>query len=131
MSRLSLLSQRREDHQDLVSGIAGGEAELAGPTACDLPAEPGIEVFESHSAAGREMELLKAHLVSGHLPEPMHESRPHASTAVCKLGLQMVNGPPMSDQGIGIAAEDDPSRKAAVDAGQQQPTTLRVEAGSE
>jgi hypothetical protein len=67
-----LLSQRHQDHQDLVSGVAGGESELARPTACYLPAEPGVEAFESHSAAGREMELLKAHLVTGHLPEPMH-----------------------------------------------------------
>jgi hypothetical protein len=37
----------------------------------------------------------------------------------------------MGDKGIGIAAEDYPSCKAAVDAGQQYPTTLRVEAGSE
>src|SRR5580658_2552553 len=65
--------ERGEDHENLVSGVVGGEPELAGPAAYFPPAEPGVEVFESCSPAGREVELLEAHFVSGDLPEPAHQ----------------------------------------------------------
>ena len=42
-----------------------GEPELAWPAPCFPPAEPSVEIFESCSAASREVELLEAHFVAG------------------------------------------------------------------
>ena len=63
----------RENHQDLVSGVARGEPEFAGPAPGFPPAKPRVEVFQSCSAAGGEVELLKAHFVAGDLPEAVHQ----------------------------------------------------------
>jgi hypothetical protein len=124
-------SQRREDHQDLVSGVVGGKPELARPAAYFPPAEPGVEVFESCSPAGREVELLEAHLVPGDLPEVAHQGRPDALVAVSRLGLQVVYGSPVGDEGTGIAAEDYPSRERAAAAGEQYAASARLEAVGE
>ena len=123
--------ERGEDHENLISGVVGGEPELAGPAAYFPPAEPGVEVFESCSPAGREVEFLEAHFVSGDLPEPVHQSRSDALVAVCGLGLQVVDGSPVGAEGTEIAAEDYPSCERAVDAGEQYPASLRVEAVGE
>ena len=58
-----------ENHQHLVPGVAGGEPEFAGPAPGFRPAKPGVEVFQSCSAAGGEVELLTAHFVAGDLPD--------------------------------------------------------------
>ena len=122
-------SQRREDHQDLVSGVVRSEPELAGPAACYPPAEPRVEVFESRSAADREVELFQAHFVAGDAPEPVHQGRSDALVAVRKLGLQVTNYPPMGDEGTGVATEGHPSCEGTADAGEQYPASLRVEGG--
>lgn len=124
-------SQRREDQQDFVSGVVGGEPELAWPSAYFPPAERGVEVFESCSAAGREVELLKAHFIPGDVPEPVHQGRSDALVAVFRLGLQVVDGSPVGDERTGIAAEGYPTCERAVDAGEQYPVSLRGEAGGE
>lgn len=67
-------SKQREDHQDLVSGVVGGEPELAAPAARFLPAEPGGEVFEPCPPKA-EVELLKPDFVAGDLPRPVHQRR--------------------------------------------------------
>jgi hypothetical protein len=123
--------ERGEDHENLVSSVVGGEPELAGPAAYFPPAEPGVEVFESYSPAGREVELLEAQFVPGDLPEPVHKSRSDALVAVRGLGLEVVDGPPVGDEGTGVAAEDYPSCERPVDAGQQYPASLRVEAAGQ
>jgi hypothetical protein len=135
-SRISELSewvrsQRREDHQNLVSGVVGGKPELARPAAYFPPAEPGVEVFEACSPAGREVELLETHFVPGDLPEPAHQGRPDALVAVFGLGLQVVHGSPVGDEGTRIAAEDYPSCERAVAAGEQYAASLPFEAAGE
>lgn len=124
-------SQWRENHQDLVSGVIGGEPEFARPAACYFPAEPGVVVFESHSAACREVELLQAHFVAGDLPEPVHQGRSDALVAVREMGLQVADGPPVGDKGAGLAAEGHPPCEGTVDAGDQYLASLGVKAGSE
>ena len=123
-------SQWREDHQDLVSCVVRSEPELAGPAARHPPAEPRVEVFESHSPAGRQVELFQAHLVAGDFPEPVHQGRSDAPVTVRKLGLQVVDCPPVGDEGAGVAAECHPSREGTADAGEHYPASLRVEAAS-
>jgi hypothetical protein len=124
-------SERSQDHEDLVPGVVGGEPQFAGPASCLAPPESGVEVFESCSAPGSEVELFEAHLVAGDLPELVHQCRADAPAAVCGLGLQVVDGAPMCDEGIGVAAEQDPPGEGIVAAGEQYPAPLRVEAGGE
>ena len=104
--------------QNLVSGVVGGEPELAGPAAYFPPAEPGVEVFESRSPAGREVELLEAHLVPGDLPEPVHQGRSDALVAVSGLGLQVVDGSPVgAERQRRSRLRRDPSCERAVHCG--------------
>jgi hypothetical protein len=127
-ARRSLWSQRREDHQDLVSGVVGGEPELAGPAACYLPAEPAVKAFEAHSAAHRQVELLQAHLVTGNFPEPAHQGRSDACVPAHELRLQVADNTPVRDERAGIAAEGHPSCESAADTGKQYPASAWVEA---
>ncbi len=124
-------SERREDHQDLIPGVVGSEPELAWPATYFSPAEPGVEVFESCPAAGREVKLLEAHFVLGDLPEPVHQSRSDALVAVCELGLQVVDDPPMGDEGVRVAADNHPSRERPAASGEKYPASLRVKAAGE
>jgi hypothetical protein len=77
------------------------------------------------------VELLEAHFVPGDLPELAHQGRPDALVAVFRLGLQVVDGSPVGDEGTGIAAEDYPSRERPAPAGQQYAASLRLEAVGE
>ena len=77
------------------------------------------------------MQLLKAHLVAGRPPQPVHQGRADALVAVCGLGLQVVDGAPVGDEGIGVAAQEHPSGEGAAAAGEQYPASLRVEAAGE
>ena len=113
--------QRRENHQDLVPGVVGGNPQLAGPAADFPPAEAGVEVFESHAAAGGEVKLLQAHLVAGDAAEAAHQGRSDAPVAVGRPGLQVVDGAPVGDERTGVAAEDDPPGESPADAGEQDP----------
>jgi hypothetical protein len=124
-------SQRREDHQDLVSGVVGGKPEFARPAAYFPPAEPGVEVFESCSPAGREVELLETHFVPGDLLEPTHQGRPDALVTVSRLGLQVVDSSPVGDEGTGVAAKDYPSCERAAAAGEQYAASPGFEAVGE
>jgi hypothetical protein len=129
LTRRSRWSQRREDHQDLVSGVVRSKPELARPTACYPPAEPRVKVFESHSAADCQVELLQAHLVAGNFPESTHQGRPDALVPARELRLQVADNTPVRDERAGIAAESHPPSEGAADAGKQDPALAWVEAG--
>jgi hypothetical protein len=130
LTRRSRWSQWREDHQDLVSGVIRSKPELARPAAYHPPAEPGVKVFESHSAARCQVELLQAHLVAGNFPESMHQGRPNALAPVRELRLQVADNTPVRDERAGITAEGHPPREGAAYAGKQYPGLTGVEAGS-
>ena len=129
LTRRSRWSQWREDHQDLVPGVVRSKPELARPAACYPPAEPRVKVFESHSAACCQVELLQAHLVAGNFPESMHQGRPDALVPARELRLQVADNTPVRDETVGIAAEAHPSCEGAADAGKQYPALAGIETG--
>lgn len=77
------------------------------------------------------MQLFKTELVAGDLPELLDEGGPDSAAAEGGVSLEVVDGAPVSDESVGIAVEDDPPGKDAVDLGDEEPTLLRVETAEE
>lgn len=125
------LSERGKDHEDLVTGVVGCESEGCGPATDLSPSEPSVEVLQPLASPGREVQLFKAQLIAGDLPELVDEGGSDAASAEGGAGLQMMDRAPVSDESVGVAVEDDPSGQEAVGAGDEKSALLRVEAAEE
>src|SRR5690242_20685454 len=124
---IPLRSEGIEEHQDLVPGVVGCEAECPGPATDLTPSESAVEVLQPFFSPGSEMELFEPQFVAGDLPQLTHEGGADAASAEFGVGLKVVDRAPVPDESVGIMVEDDPSGKNVVESGCDEAPVLRVE----
>lgn len=116
--------ERVEEHQDLVSVVAVGQAECARPSADLAPAEAAVEVLQPHAAAHGQVKLAQFHLVAGDVAGVAHQAHADATASEPGVGLQVADRAPVRDERVGLPGEADPAGHNAVKAGDDQPRTL-------
>lgn len=124
-------SEGIEEHQDLVPGVVGREAEGPGPATDFTPSESAVEVLQPLFSPGSEMELFEPQLAAGNLPQLTHEGGADAASAEFGVGLKVADRAPVPDEPVGITVEDDPSGKNVVESGGDESAVLRVETSEE
>lgn len=118
-------SEGIEEHQDLVQGVVGREAEGPGPATDLTPSESAVEVLQTLFSPGSEIELFEPHVVAGYLPQLTHEGGADTAPAELGVGLKVVDRAPVPDEPVGIVVEDNPSGKNVVESGGDESAVLR------
>ena len=120
-----------QDHEDLVAVVVWAEAERSGPSADPLPAESSVEVLESDAGPGGEVELFQSRVVAGDLACAVHQGCSDTAATEVGVGLDVVDGAPVGNHGMGVTADAHPASEHPVDRGEDKPAALRGEAGDE
>ncbi len=64
--------------------------------------------------------MFKPELFTGNCPQFLHESGADTTAAEARMGLEVVDRPPVCDEPEGITPEDDPSGKVLPEPGDEE-----------